>query len=68
MPFSSMARMSVASVNLAGGWVNCCSGMSFSSVSACPSLRLGRGFASSLLSSSFASSYTAVKTLNFISE
>ena len=60
MPFSSMALMSVASVNLAGGWVNCWSGSSFWSFSSWPWLRLGRGLSISLLSSSLASSYTAV--------
>ena len=60
MPFSSMARISVASVKRAGGWVNCWSGSIFSRYSCWPWLRLGRGLSISLLSSSRASSYTAV--------
>ena len=60
MPFSSMARIRVASVYRAGGWVNCCSGDIFSSFTVCPSVILGRGLRALSPSSSRASSYMAV--------
>ena len=60
MPFSSMARISVASVYRAGGSVKRCSLSSFRSVTLSPAVRSGSGFFPPVSSSSFGSSYTAV--------
>ena len=59
-PVSSISRISVASVYLAGGWVNFCSCFSSRSVSGSPAFRSGSGGSFSSASSSRLSSYTAV--------
>lgn len=41
MPFSSIVRMSVASVKRAGGWVKCCAGTKLSSSTTSPSCSSG---------------------------
>ena len=68
MPFSSRARMRLASEYRAGGWVKCWSAFTPRPSNGSPSFRSGSGEVSSSSSSSFPSSYTAVKPENFMEE
>ena len=56
MPFSSIVRMSVASVKRAGGWVKCCAGTKLSSSTTSPSCSSGSAGSFSSFSSSRLSS------------
>ena len=65
MPCSSRARIRLASEYRAGGWVKCWAFSRAFPVRGSPSFRSGRGEVRSSSSSSFPSSYTAVKPENF---
>ena len=68
MPFSSRARIRLASEYRAGGWVKCWSFFRPRRSRGSPSFKSGRGDWRSSSSSSFPSSYTAVKPENFREE